>query len=194
MGCARGQTTGELEALRDSLHNVFFKGYVRNDTAMLKRALELSGYLLSVDSTVVGKRECYHYRAVIFSSLGRMDEAMANAERAVLTLPEKNPSRLLFFATKNLKQGDGAVANRYIKETIVVCDSALHVAFNEDMVVTKVKAILLRDGEQEAKRYLTKQLREHPHSSVLRALSDEWEEWIRMNKEEMEMLSIEFVR
>ena len=86
IGCANGQNKENIKELRDSLDKVFFMGYVRNDTIILKRALELSNYLLRVDTSNTGKRQCYLYRSRIFFSLGRMDEAMANGEHAVLTL------------------------------------------------------------------------------------------------------------
>jgi hypothetical protein len=193
IGCANGQNKKDLKELRDSLDNVFFMGYVRNDTIMLKRALELSNYLLSVDTSTIGKRQCYLYRSRIFFSLGRMDETMANGEHAVLTLQENNPSRLIFLSEKYLRENNKDSATYYIEKTIAVCDSSLNNEYNENMAINKIKAIYLRDGEKNAKIYLSKLLRIHP-SPLLKSLDEDWNEWVRMNNEELKLMNIKVLR
>lgn len=193
IGCANGQNKKDLKELRDSLDNVFFMGYVRNDTIMLKRALELSNYLLSVDTSTIGKRQCYLYRSRIFFSLGRMDETMANGEHAVLTLQENNPSRLIFLSEKYLRENNKDSATYYIEKTIAVCDSSLNDEYNENMAINKIKAIYLRDGEKNAKIYLSKLLRTHP-SPLLKSLDEDWNEWVRMNNEELKLMNIKILR
>jgi hypothetical protein len=193
IGCANGQNKKDLKELRDSLDNVFFMGYVRNDTIMLKRALELSNYLLSVDTSTIGKRQCYLYRSRIFFSLGRMDETMANGEHAVLTLQENNPSRLIFLSEKYLRENNKDSATYYIEKTIAVCDSSLNDEYNENMAINKIKAIYLRDGEKNAKIYLSKLLRTHP-SPFLKSLDKDWNEWVRMNNEELKLMNIKILR
>lgn len=193
IGCANGQNKKDLKELRDSLDNVFFMGYVRNDTIMLKRALELSNYLLSVDTSTIGKRQCYLYRSRIFFSLGRMDETMANGEHAVLTLQENNPSRLIFLSEKYLRENNKDSATYYIEKTIAVCDSSLNDEYNENMAINKIKAIYLRDGEKNAKIYLSKLLRTHP-SPFLKSLDKDWNEWVRMNNEELKLMKIKVLR
>lgn len=193
IGCAHGQNKKDLKELRDSLDNVFFMGYVRNDTIMLKRALELSNYLLSVDTSTIGKRQCYLYRSRIFFSLGRMDETMANGEHAVLTLQENNPSRLIFLSEKYLRENNKDSATYYIEKTIAVCDSSLNNEYNEDMAINKIKAIYLRDGEKNAKIYLSELLRTHP-SPLLKSLDEDWNEWVRMNNEELKLMNIKILR
>lgn len=193
VGCVKGQNKENLNNLRDSLDNVFFMGYVRNDTIMFKRALELSNYLLSADTSNIDKRQYYHYRSIIFSSLGRMDEAMANAEHAVLTLQENNPLRLIFLSEKYLREHNKDSAAYYIEKTIAVCDSSLNDEYNEDMAINKMKAIYLRDGEKKAKIYLSELLRTHP-SPLLKSLDEDWDEWIRMNNEELKLMNIKILR
>ncbi len=193
IGCANGQNKVNIKELRDSLDKVFFMGYVRNDTIILKRALELSNYLLSVDTSNIGKRQCYYYRSRIFFSLGRMDEAMANGEHAVLTLQENNPSRLIFLSEKYLRENNKDSATYYIEKTIAVCDSSLNDEYNENMAINKIKAIYLRDGEKNAKIYLSKLLRTHP-SPFLKSLDKDWNEWVRMNNEELKLMNIKILR
>ncbi len=193
IGCANGQNKENIKELRDSLDKVFFMGYVRNDTIMLKRALELSNYLLSVDTSNIGKRQCYLYRSRIFFSLGRMDETMANGEHAVLTLQENNPSRLIFLSVKYLRGNNKDSATYYIEKTITVCDSSLNDEYNENMAINKIKAIYLRDGEKNAKIYLSKLLRTHP-SPFLKSLDKDWNEWVRMNNEELKLMNIKILR
>lgn len=192
-GCAKGQNKEELNKLRDSLDNMVLRGSLRNDTTMLERALKLSDFLLSIDTTNIGKRLYYRHRSIIFSSLGRMDEAMANAEHAVLTLQANNPLRLIFLSEKYLREHNKDSATYYIEKTIAVCDSSLNDEYNEDMAINKIKAIYLRDGEKKAKIYLSKLLRTHP-STLLKSLDEDWDEWVRMNNEELKMLNINILR
>lgn len=192
-GCAKGQNKEELNKLRDSLDNMVLKGSLRNDTTMLERALKLSDFLLSIDTTNIGKRLYYRHRSIIFSSLGRMDEAMVNAEHAVLTLQANNPLRLIFLSEKYLREHNKDSATYYIEKTIAVCDSSLNDEYNEDMAINKIKAIYLRDGEKKAKIYLSKLLRTHP-STLLKSLDEDWDEWVRMNNEELKLLNINILR
>lgn len=192
-GCAKGQNKEELNKLRDSLDNMVLRGSLRNDTTMLERALKLSDFLLSIDTTNIGKRLYYRHRSIIFSSLGRMDEAMANAEHAVLTLQANNPLRLIFLSEKYLREHNKDSAIYYIEKTIAVCDSSLNDEYNEDMAINKIKAIYLRDGEKKAKIYLSKLLRTHP-STLLKSLDEDWDEWVRMNNEELKLLNINILR
>ena len=190
MGCAAGPSKHDLDKFRDSLDNMVLWGTLRNDTAMLERALKLSDFLLNIDTTNIGKRHCYRHRSIIFSSLGHMDEAMANAEHAVWTLQANNPLRLIFQSAKYLRKHNEDSAAYYIEKTIAVCDSSLNEEYNEDMAINKIKAIYLRDGEKNAKIYLLELLRTHP-SPLLKSLDEEWNEWVRMNKEELGLLNIE---
>lgn len=190
MGCVAGPSKHDLDKLRDSLDNMVLWGTLRNDTAMLERALKLSVFLLNIDTTNIGKRHCYRHRSIIFSSLGRMDEAMANAEHAVRTLQANNPLRLIFLSAKHSREHNEDSAAYYIEKTIAVCDSSLNEEYNEDMAINKIKAIYLRDGEKNAKIYLLELLRTHP-SPLLKSLDEEWNEWVRMNKEELGLLNIE---
>lgn len=192
-GCAKGQNKEELNKLRDSLDNMVLRGSLRNDTTMLERALKLSDFLLSIDTTNIGKRLYYRHRSIIFSSLGRMDEAMVNAEHAVLTLQANNPLRLIFMSEKYLREHNKDSATYYIEKTIAVCDSSLNDEYNEDMAINKIKAIYLRDGEKKAKIYLSKLLRTHP-STLLKSLDEDWDEWVRMNNEELKLLNINILR
>lgn len=192
-GCAKGQNKEELNKLRDSLDNMVLRGSLRNDTTMLERALKLSDFLLSIDTTNIGKRLYYRHRSIIFSSLGRMDEAMVNAEHAVLTLQANNPLRLIFMSEKYLREHNKDSATYYIEKTIAVCDSSLNDEYNEDMAINKIKAIYLRDGEKKAKIYLSKLLRTHP-SPLLKSLDEDWDEWVRMNNEELKLLNINILR
>lgn len=192
-GCAKGQNKEELNKLRDSLDNMVLRGSLRNDTTMLERALKLSDFLLSIDTTNIGKRLYYRHRSIIFSSLGRMDEAMVNAEHAVLTLQANNPLRLIFMSEKYLREHNKDSAAYYIEKTIAVCDSSLNDEYNEDMAINKIKAIYLRDGEKKAKIYLSKLLRTHP-SPLLKFFDEDWDEWVRMNNEELKLMNIKILR
>lgn len=193
VGCVKGQNKENLNNLRDSLDKMVLEGTLRNDTTMLERALKLSDFLLSIDTTNIGKRHCYRHRSMIFSSLGYMDEAIANAEHAVLTLQANNPLRLIFLSGKYLREHNKDSAAYYIEKTIAVCDSSLNDEYNEDMAINKIKAIYLRDGEKKAKIYLSKLLRTHP-SPLLKSLDEDWDEWVRKNNEELKLMNIKILR
>lgn len=188
-GCAKGENKENLYGLRDSLNNMVLWGTLRNDTTMLERALKLSDYLLRIDTSNIGKRDCYRHRSIIFYSLGHMDEAMTNAEHAVLTLQTNNPLRLIFLSCKYLREHNKDSADYYIEKTIAVCDSSLNDEYNEDMAINKLKAIYLRDGKKEAKHYLSSLLRTHP-SPLLESLDKDWNEWVRLNDEELKLMNI----
>ena len=194
IGCAKGQNKNDINELCDSLDNIVLRGTLRNDTTILAKALELSDYLLSIDTTKINKRHYYQQRSMVFASLGRMDEAMTNAEHAILHLPEDNPSRLIFLSTKYLREHNKDSADYYIEKTIAVCDNSLNDVYNEDMAINKIKAIYLRDGEKKAKAYLSELLKKHPDSPLLKSLGEDWEKWARMNDEELRLLDIEMVR
>lgn len=193
-GCAKGQNNNDNNNdnnnLRDSLANMVFRGTLHNDTTELKKALELSNYLLSIDTTKLNKIHCYHHRSMILASLGRMDEAMANYEQVVMCFPENNPQRLHFMSVKYLKEQNKDSADYYIEKTVSVCEESLNKEFNEDMAMNKIRAIYLRDGEKAAKSCLSELLKKHPNSPVLESLDEEWKEWVRMNKEEIKLLKI----
>lgn len=191
--CAKGQNTENLNTLRDSLAKMVLWGTLRNDTTKLERALKLSDFLLSIDTTNIGKRDCYRNRSMIFFSLGHMDEAMANAEHAVLTLQANNPLRLIFMSAKYLREHNKDSAAYYIEKTNAVCDSSLNEEYNEDMAINKIKAIYLRDGEKKAKIYLSELLRTHP-SPLLKLFKKDWDEWVRMNNEELKLMNIQILR
>lgn len=61
------------------------------------------------------------------------------------------------------------------------------------MAINKIKAIYLRDGEKKAKIYLSKLLRTHP-SILLKSLDEDWNEWVRMNNEELKLMNIKILR
>ena len=191
IGCTTGQTNKDTNILRDSLVNMVLWGTLHDDTAKLEKALELSNYLLSIDTTKRNRIHCYHHRSMIFAWLGRMDEAMADYERVVMCFPKNNPQRLNFMSVKYLKKHNKDSADYYIEKTISVCDKSLNKEFNEDMAMNKIKAIYLRDGEKAAKNYLSELLKKHPDSPLLESLGEEWKEWARMNEEELKLLNVE---
>ncbi|MDO4160480.1 MAG: hypothetical protein Q4D41_08500 [Prevotellaceae bacterium] len=185
MGCSTGQNKKDLNKLRDSLDELVIEGTLHNDTVMLENAFKISGYLLSIDTAEIYKRHYYQQRSIILASLGRMNEAMADAEHSVMSLPEDNPLRLTFLSVKYIKEHNKDSADYYIEKTIAVCDKSLNDKYNEDMAINKIKAIYLRDGEKKAKACLSELLNIHPDSPLLKALDEDWDEWVRMNKEEL---------
>ena len=98
IGCKGEENKADYRELRDRLAKLASQGALHNDSAMMLRALSLSDSLLRIDTTRANKWHCYYHRAVALSWLGRVEESMANSEKACLCLPEDNPDRLLFMA------------------------------------------------------------------------------------------------
>ena len=59
------------------------------------------------------------------------------------------------------------------------------------MAINKIKAIYLRDGEKKAMSCLSELLVKYPDSPLLKFLEEDWDEWVRMNNEELGLLNIE---
>ena len=98
--------------------------------------------------------------------------------------------RLLSYTTP---RNCSSILKLRIEKINAVCDSSLNNEYNQDMAINKIKAIYLRDGEKNAKIYLSKLLRTHP-SPLLKFLNEDWNEWIRMNNEEFELMNIKTLR
>ena len=89
IGCRGEENKADYRELRDSLAVLASQGTLHNDSAMMLRALSLSDSLLRIDTTRANKWHCYYHRAVALSWLGRVEESMANSEKACLCLPEE---------------------------------------------------------------------------------------------------------
>ena len=89
IGCKGEENKADYRELRDSLAKLVSQGALHNDSAMMLRALSLSDSLLRIDTTRANKWHCYYHRAVALSWLGRVEESMANSEKACLCLPEE---------------------------------------------------------------------------------------------------------
>ena len=100
IGCRGEENKADYRELRDSLAVLA----LHNDSAMMLRALSLSDRLLCIDTTRANKWHCYYHRALVLSWLGRVEESMANSEKAFLCLPKNNPDRLLFMASKGMRE------------------------------------------------------------------------------------------
>ena len=96
----------------------------------------MSDSLLRIDTTRANRWHCYYHRTVALSWLGRVEESMANSEKACLCLPEDNPDRF------------------YFAKLFAVCDSTLNKKFDENVAITKMKGIYLRDGKERARAFL----------------------------------------
>jgi len=104
IGCRGEENKADYRELRDSLAVLASQGTLHNDSAMMLRALSLSDRLLCIDTTRANKWHCYYHRALVLSWLGRVEESMANSEKAFLCLPKNNPDRLLFMASKGMRE------------------------------------------------------------------------------------------
>ena len=79
---------------------------------------------------------------------------MASSEKAFLCLPENNPYRLLFMASKGMIEQQKDSARFYFARLFAVCNSELNKKFDENVTITKMKGIYLRDGMERARAFL----------------------------------------
>ena len=150
------------------------QGALHNDSAMMLRALSLSDSLLRIDTTRANKWHCYYHRALVLCWLGRVGGSMANSEKAFLCQPENNPYRLLFMVSKSMREQQKDSARFYFARLFAVCDSALNRKFGENLALTKMKGIYLRDGKERARTFLAEQVKAHPENTQLRNMLDDW--------------------
>lgn len=174
IGCKGEENKADYRELRDSLAKLVSQGALHNDSAMMLRALSLSDSLLRIDTTRANRWHCYYHRTVALSWLGRVEESMANSEKACLCLPEDNPDRLLFMASKGMREQQKGSARFYFARLFAVCDSALNRKFGENLALTKMKGIYLRDGKERARTFLAEQVKAHPKNTQLRNMLDDW--------------------
>ena len=62
----------------------------------------------------------------------------------------------------------------YFARLFAVCDSALNKKFDENVAITKMKGIYLRDGKERARAFLAEQVKAHPKNTQLRSMLDDW--------------------
>ena len=174
IGCKGEENKADYRGLRNSLAKLVSQGALHNDSAMMLKALSLSDSLLRLDTTRANKWHCYYHRALVLSWLGRIEESMANSEKAFLCLPEDYPDRLLFMVSKGMREQQKDSARFYFARLFAVCDSALNKKFGENVTVTKMKGIYLRDGKEGARAFLAEQVKAHPENTQLRSMLDDW--------------------
>ena len=100
IGCKADKVTSQYKVLNDSLVSLMQFGTMRDDTALLEKALSLSDTLLKNSNTKYEKQLCYRNRAMILNYIGRHEEAMQNTEEYILCLPEDSPERLIYWNKK----------------------------------------------------------------------------------------------
>ena len=167
IGCKADNGTSQYEVLNDSIVSLMQFGTMRNDTALLEKALSLSETLLKMSNTKFEKQLCYRNRAMILNYIGRYEEAMQNTEEYMLCLPEDNPERLIYMGIKSKKAKKANEADAYFTRAIEVCEQFKNEKYLGTVFTYRFQAIYLRDGEEKAKAYLHGELRKHPKDDIL---------------------------
>ena len=166
----------------DSVALMLRDGQLHHDSLLLIKAIELSDRILSDSENLTQNQKfrCYYHRALIFATLGRMDEAYENREKTALCMNQNNPERLLYYGYKYKMTNNQDSSKFYIDKLVTVCDNLLVEDFNSNIVFYKVRAIYLRDGEIEAKSYLKKMCKEHPKDELLRIIKNNWDAYLNV--------------
>lgn len=175
-----------FRAQHDSVTFLIQRAYGTHiDTALLEKALSMTDALLKADTSRSNKVFCHYSRCIIYTSLGKTDEAMRSRLFMVQSMTEDNPERLTYMAAvKTIEKSDSAAY--YLTRLDEVCDSNLQKGFNENIVLYKIKAIYLRDGEAKAKDYLQEQVSKHPESAVLPYMLNQWDDFMSDNRRDMD--------
>lgn len=182
---AKAESKDDNKELLDRFGNLMQQALLQNDPLMFEKALALSDTVLRADTVADHRMRCYQNRAMIYSAMGRMEEAIKNKELSVLCMSEDNPERLVYMAAvKTIEKSDSAAY--YLARLDEVCDRNLQKGFNENIVLYKIKAIYLRYGEAKAKNYLQKQVSKHPECTVLPYLLDQWDDFMNDNRREID--------
>ena len=174
---SRNTKTNDLGELRDSVGTLMQQGLLRKDSAMLREALRLTDSIISMDTTRQNVYLCYHNKATIYASLGDMDSALKNKERAVMLLPQNHLERLRFLCTKHILRGNKDSADIYLKKYLSESERLLKDSFNVSLVLSKTDALLNLGKENEAKSFLEEMARMHPEESVLKQTLEQWGEF-----------------
>lgn len=174
---SRNTKTNDLGELRDSVGTLMQQGLLRKDSAMLREALRLTDSIISMDTTRQSVYLCYHNKATIYASLGDMDSALKNKERAVMLLPNNHLERLRFLCFKYIWRGNKDSADIHLQEYLSESERLLKDSFDVSLVQSKVEALMYLGKENEAKAFLMDAIRKHPEDSMLRSLqSINWSE------------------
>ena len=85
----------------------------------------------------------------------------------------------LFALTVDCKGEENKADYRELRDSLsmlvfAVCDSGLNKKFGENLALTKMKGIYLRDGKERARTFLAEQVKAHPENTQLRNMLDDW--------------------
>lgn len=85
----------------------------------------------------------------------------------------------LFALTVDCKGEENKANYRELRDSLsmlvfAVCDSGLNKKFGENLALTKMKGIYLRDGKEGARAFLAEQVKAHPENTQLRSMLDDW--------------------
>ena len=140
---SRNTRTNDLGELRDSVGTLMQQGLLRNDDAMLREALRLTDSIISMDTTRQNVYLCYHNKATIYASLGDMDSALKNQERAVMLLPQNHLERLRFLCTKHILRDNKDSADICLKKYLAESERLLKDSFNASLILSKTETLIL---------------------------------------------------
>ena len=174
---SRNTKTNDLGELRDSVGTLMQQGLLRKDSAMLREALRLTDSIISMDTTRKNVYLCYHNKATIYASLGDMDSALKNKERAVMLLPQNHLERLRFLCTKHILRGNKDSADICLKKYLAESERLLKDSFNASLILSKTETLMYLGKEDEAKSFLEEMARMHPEESVLKQTLEQWGEF-----------------
>lgn len=174
IGCKGKENKADYRELRDSLAKLVSQGALHNDSAMMLRALSLSDSLLRIDTTRATNGIAIIIVPWLSVGWGVSRSLWLTAKKHVFVCRKTIQTACCSWPAKSVRERQKDSARFYFAKLFAVCDSTLNKKFDENVAITKMKGIYLRDGKERARAFLAEQVKAHPKNTQLRSMLDDW--------------------
>lgn len=180
----------DLQPLRDSLGVCMQYGFLKSDTTLMRKALNISDSLLLVEKDKNALRICYKNRSAIFFFLGDGHNAMKSMYLSVRDLPETNINKMNYNLLKSYACNNSDSITFYLKRNINICDSILNKSFINEYAYVKIQYVYYLYGSQQAKKCMENLNKKH-HNSLFRNTLNNWNCFcVQLDKEREKIMKI----
>lgn len=176
--------------VRDSLGVCMQYGFLKSDTTLMRKALNISDSLLLVEKDKNALRICYKNRSAIFFFLGDGHNAMKSMYLSVRDLPETNINKMNYNLLKSYACNNSDSITFYLKRNINICDSILNKSFINEYAYVKIQYVYYLYGSQQAKKCMENLNKKH-HNSLFRNTLNNWNCFcVQLDKEREKIMKI----
>ena len=188
--CSCNFSKDNLQTLRDSLNVCMQYGFLKNDTALIYKALKLSDTLLVLENNEKAIKNCYRNRSVIFVFLRDGRNAMNSLNMSVRDLPETNIGKMNYNILKYYACNDSDSVTFVLRRNINICDSILKESFIKEYAYMKIQYLYYLYGSEQAKKCIKKICKNHHDFLFLKTLND-WDEFcLQLDEERKKYLEL----